>query len=102
MGNEVKGSFSDNADTAFLGMLKLAFNIQPGTGSGTGIDLTDRSNVTIKNMEIKAFWTGIWLDDSSKISIYGNNLTGNHYGIYMSEYCSNNTISGDTFYLYEA
>jgi hypothetical protein len=36
-----------------------------GTGSGTGINLTNRSNVTITNMKIMAFTHGIRLDQSS-------------------------------------
>ena len=36
-----------------------------GTGSGKGIDLSDRSNVTIQNLQIRYFDNGIYLDDSS-------------------------------------
>ena len=58
-----------------------------------GINLSERSNVTIKNMTIKAFYYGIWLNYSSDNSIVGNNVTENNwYGI-MLEYSSNNTIS---------
>ena len=35
-----------------------------GTGSGTGISLEGRSSVTIKNMTINEFGTGIWLEGS--------------------------------------
>lgn len=56
-----------------------------GNGSGTGIEMTGRSNVTIKNMEIKAFEYGIRLDYSSNSSIYGNNITGNNErGIHLA------------------
>lgn len=51
-----------------------------GTGIGRGITLTGRSNVTIKNMKIKAFYCGIWLNMSSINSIYGNNITVNGWG----------------------
>ena len=63
-----------------------------GTESGTGIDLSRRSNVTIRNMEIKSFEYGIRLDDSSNNTISGNNLMNNtNYGICV--YCSsNNTL----------
>ena len=40
-----------------------------------GIELSDRSNVTIKNMEIKDFTYGIRLDESSNNTIFGNNIT---------------------------
>ena len=65
-----------------------------GTGIGTGIDLSGRSNVTIKNIEIKAFHYGIYLDESSNNGICGNNITNNYLGIYLRE-SSNNSISGN-------
>jgi len=68
-----------------------------GPGSGTGINLTDRSNVTIKNMEIKTFDRGIWLDESSNNTISKNNITNNNDdGIYITSSSNNNTISGNT------
>jgi len=64
-------------------------------GGGTfsrGIDLSGRSNVTITGIEIKAFWTGISLWDSSDIKVYGNNITANKAnGIHLT-YSSNNKI----------
>jgi parallel beta-helix repeat protein len=89
-----------------------------GSGSGNGTTLTDRSNVTIKNMTITNFgfgiWlssssnntlsdndvmtnegTGIWLNSSSNNSMSGNNLTANsYYGIWLIS-SSNNTITGN-------
>jgi parallel beta-helix repeat protein len=46
-----------------------------GVGSGYGIDLTRRINVTIKNVEIKAFFHGIYLWYSLNNSITGNSIT---------------------------
>ena len=63
-----------------------------GAQNGTGIDLTGRHNVTIENIEIKAFAFGIRLYLSSKITISGNNITSNDYGIKL-EGSSNNIIS---------
>jgi len=69
--------------------------IVQGTGSGVGIDLTGRSNVTIKNMEIKAFnWESILLYYSSNNNISGNNITNSGYGIKVY-YSSNNIITGN-------
>jgi len=65
-----------------------------GTGNGIGIDLSGRSNVTIRKMEIKAFGYGIYLSGSSKNSIFENNVTNNWYGIRLEESLSN-TISGN-------
>jgi hypothetical protein len=52
--------------------------------NGTGIDLTGRHNVTIKNMEIKAFAFGVRLYNSSNSIISGTNITNNDYGIWRA------------------
>jgi len=65
-----------------------------GAGSGTGMSLTSRSKVTIRNMEIKAFSDGIYLNSSSNNIISGNNITNNRLGIWFW-IASNNTISGN-------
>ena len=65
-----------------------------GTGSGIGINMTWRSNVTIKNLEIKAFERGIFLPRASNTSISGNTITNNDWGINL-EFSSDNTISGN-------
>jgi len=87
-----------------------------GTGSGKGIDLTIRSNVTIKNLKVKTFeygiylhrsscnsilrssiadnWRGITLSCSSNNSVFANSITNNGYGI-----CSSSNPSyGMTYY----
>jgi len=46
-----------------------------------GIDLSGRSNVTIKNMEIRRFSYGVYLSNSLSNMINGNNLTNNQIGI---------------------
>ncbi|MDH5375864.1 MAG: right-handed parallel beta-helix repeat-containing protein [Candidatus Bathyarchaeota archaeon] len=66
-----------------------------GTGSGTGIDLTGRSNVTLKNMKINAFWCGIYLISSFNNTISGNNITNNQDMGIRSYDSFNNTISGN-------
>jgi len=66
-----------------------------GTGSGTGIDLSDRSNVAIQNMQIRYFDNGIYLEGSSGNNIYGNTITNNDRGIYLRDSSSNN-IYGNT------
>jgi parallel beta-helix repeat protein len=63
-----------------------------GTGSGTGIDLSGRNNVTVKNMEIRAFERGIGLDDSSNNTILANNVTNNKFGIVLYSSSSHNTL----------
>jgi parallel beta-helix repeat protein len=64
-----------------------------------GIDLTGRGNVTIKNMEIKAFSCGIRLDGCSNSIISGNIITNNTRGIYLNN-SSNNSIFGNNIKAY--
>jgi parallel beta-helix repeat protein len=59
-----------------------------------GIDLSNRNNVTIKNLEIKGFGDGIRLYSSSNNIISGNNLTNNGEGITLVN-SSSNTIFGN-------
>ena len=67
-----------------------------GTGSGDGIGLSGRTNVTIQNTTIKAFYDGIYLGYSSNNSVAGNNITANNwYGIWVED-SSNNNVSGNT------
>ena len=66
-----------------------------GTGR-KGIDLSNRSNVTIQNVEIKEFNDGIWLYNASNNTITGNTITANNqWGIRLAG-SSNNTVSGNT------
>ena len=59
-----------------------------------GIELTGRSNVTIKNMKITVFYYGIWLNSSPYNSVSGNNIIRNTFGIYLGS-SNNNSISGN-------
>jgi parallel beta-helix repeat protein len=80
-----------------------------GTGAPTsvGIDLSGRTNVTVREVQIKGFASGVWLDNSSNDTIYGNNITTNTaFGILLSNSSSYNTIfannitnNGDGIYL---
>jgi parallel beta-helix repeat protein len=61
-----------------------------------GIELTGRSNVTIKNVTITAFFFGIWLGYfSSNNGVSGNTAANNWYGIWLDS-SSNNSVSGNT------
>jgi parallel beta-helix repeat protein len=69
-----------------------------GVGTGRGIELSDRKNVTVKNFEINNFETGIYIYDYSEPrnnTISANSITNNTYGVYI-EHAHNNTISGNT------
>jgi parallel beta-helix repeat protein len=69
------------------------FSLQ-GNGSGYGIHLIHRSYVTIRNMVIKEFDTGIRVYRGSNNTILENSLANNEWGIYL-DYSKNNTISGN-------
>ena len=66
-----------------------------------GINLFGRSNVTIKNVEIKGFETGIYLEGSSNNSLYGNNITNNRaFGIRLggtNNILRNNTMTNNDY-----
>jgi parallel beta-helix repeat protein len=67
-----------------------------GTGdpSYTGICLELRTNVIIKNVKVKNFGCGIWLNHSSNCIIRGNSIENNKGGILISD-SSNNSIVGN-------
>ena len=96
------------------------FTIQ---GSEFGISLDGRSNVTIKNINLKGFYTGVNCDGcsnisisecnivgngdyvswgflilhSSNITVYGNNVTNNERGLNIYD-ASNNSISKNNIF----
>jgi len=62
-------------------------------GIGTGIDLTGRTNVVIRNIQIRNFeYEGIHLYHSSNIRIVGNYIANNRRGIFL-EYSSSCIIT---------
>lgn len=64
--------------------------------SSSGIYLSGSYNVTIRNMNIKAFESGILLDAYSTYnSILGNIIEDNDYGISCWAYADNNGIKGN-------
>jgi parallel beta-helix repeat protein len=65
-----------------------------GNGTGTGIDISGRNNVTITKMNIQNFSSGIHCNSTSLSIISRNNITNNEDGIEF-ESSSNNTISGN-------
>ena len=69
--------------------------ILQGTGSGTGIDLKRRCNVTIKNMKVRAFGDGIYLRHSSENTISGSYIENNDYGILLWD-SSGNVVRGNS------
>jgi parallel beta-helix repeat protein len=71
------------------------FTVQ-GNGTGNGIDLSGRENVTVRNTQITAFECCIYLDYCSNSSISGNNITNSWWGINSYPYPSDhNSIDGN-------
>jgi parallel beta-helix repeat protein len=70
--------------------------LQGTNASGSiGTYVAGRSNVTIKNTNIKNFYYGIEIGSSSSSTISGNNITNNAYGIQLLDSSLNSTISGN-------
>lgn len=55
-----------------------------GLGTSNGINVTGRSNVTVKNTLISNFVRGIYLDDTNRTTVSGNVIANNDYGIKFS------------------
>ena len=64
-----------------------------GTGSGTGITLADRNNVTIKNVKLKNFDEGIYIWASSNSTFSENDISANNIdGILLANITTNNNL----------
>ncbi|MEM4455098.1 MAG: NosD domain-containing protein [Thermofilaceae archaeon] len=66
-----------------------------GRGWGGGIRLENRRNVVVRNLKIEKFYYGIYLIESSNITITRNTISNNSRGIALYD-SSGNTISGNT------
>jgi len=79
------------------------FSIYASDSAWNGIDLSGRRNVEVKNLEIRGFPHGVFLDNSSFITLHGNEIigfsgsgpSGVPTGIWLS-LSSNNTITSNT------
>ncbi|MCJ7422878.1 hypothetical protein MUP01_01225 [Candidatus Bathyarchaeota archaeon] len=63
-----------------------------GIGSGVGVFLTSRNNVTIKNLVVRTHDVGIVLKNTLNCYVFKNTLTDNEYALEL-RYSSNNLIS---------
>ena len=61
-----------------------------------GIDLSERINVLVKNVQIQNFYAGIWLYSGAHNNITGNRIANNRYGVWLSASSYNNRILGNT------
>jgi len=65
-----------------------------GSGIYRGFNLTGTYNVSIKNIRVANFGSGIYLESSSNNSISGSDITNNSWGICLYN-SSDNIISGN-------
>ena len=72
-----------------------SYTIQGPGGTGYGIDLSSRSNVSIKNTNIRNFFRGIMLASSSNNKISNSNITANLFEGILVDRSSNNTLLGN-------
>ena len=68
-----------------------------GTGSGKGIEWVGRSNVTIENVKITRFLYGFYFESSSNITLFGNNVIGNYYGVAVGSSWDNKFVCNNVF-----
>lgn len=68
-----------------------------GTVSEKGIELTGKSNITIKNMKVTKFYYGLYFESSSNITLSGNNITDNYYGVALGSSWGNNLVCNNVF-----
>jgi len=68
-----------------------------GSGTVTGVTLSLRSNVTVRDMEITGFIYGFSLYYSTGNTISGNNITNNTVGISFGVGASNNKLYHNSF-----
>jgi nitrous oxidase accessory protein len=65
-----------------------------GSGTGYGVNITGRSGVTIKNLNVGQFGNGFYLLNSNNNYLIGNKASSNNYGIVLSG-SSSNTLSSN-------
>jgi len=81
-----------------LRLMVPGYSVQVAWEMPKGISLHGGSNVTIKNMEIRAFEFGVFLNSrSSNNTINGNNITNNGVGILVYVSSFDNAIYHNNF-----
>jgi parallel beta-helix repeat protein len=67
-----------------------------GSGSGNGIELSGRNNVTIENVEVRGFYQGIMIFNfSSYDNIFGVRTVDNSYGGIRIDSSTDNNVTGN-------
>jgi len=66
-----------------------------GTDSSSGIYFTNRNNITVQNVHLNGFATGIYLGSSTHCSIISNTMENVTNAVYVYEDSNFNSISGN-------
>ena len=66
-----------------------------GFGAEYGIDVTSRTNVTIRNFQLQGFRYGIWLYESSNCLVEQNSVTDNEWMAITLYYSTDCTVSSN-------
>jgi parallel beta-helix repeat protein len=90
--HDIDGSIIVKKDNIMIDGSGYAFE---GEGNGTGIDLSNRSRVVVKNTRVINFYYGVFLNRSSSNVLSENNLTNNHGATFLY-YSSNNVVWKNT------
>jgi parallel beta-helix repeat protein len=67
-----------------IGVDGSGYTVQ-GAGSGNGITLAGRTNITISHLTIMTFDVGILLIDSSNVNLISNEITSNNQGVIVND-----------------
>ena len=86
----------DNVVVDFAG-----HSIQCFTGGYLGVDLSGRSNVTLKNAEISNYYYCVYLSSSSNNTVTGNTIDSQDIGVYLGA-SSENTVTDNYIAGYRA
>jgi parallel beta-helix repeat protein len=91
--SNISGSIVVNRDNITL---DGAGCVLQGSGSGTGVTISGRHGVTVRNMSVTGFYEGITLFGSSDDTISGNTVTKNSFGVVLNSSSNWNIVSGNT------
>jgi parallel beta-helix repeat protein len=76
-------------------MLDGAGHTLQGTGTGTGISLSGRTNVTVQKTQITAFEYGVYVYNCTNSTISGNNIVKNVLGILFRTSSTDSDVSSN-------
>jgi parallel beta-helix repeat protein len=66
-------------------------------GTEGGVFISNRNNVTIRNLNVTSFNAGVFIRGSTNCCIIKNNFSNNAYGVVVCDNSTNNYVSGNQF-----